>query len=69
LYSSPNSIRIIKSREGGGATCGTCTAYRRPFERPRHRWKDNIKMYPKVIGWEVVDWIKLTQDNLQYGLL
>jgi hypothetical protein len=23
---------------------------RRPFERPRHRWDDNMKMYFKDIG-------------------
>jgi hypothetical protein len=24
---------------------------RRPLERPRHRWKDNIKINLKYVGW------------------
>jgi hypothetical protein len=28
---------------------------RRPLERPRHRYKNNIKMNLKQIEWEVVD--------------
>jgi hypothetical protein len=28
---------------------------KRPLERPRRRWEDNIKMYGKEIGWEGVD--------------
>jgi hypothetical protein len=24
---------------------------RRPFERPRRRWKDNIKMDLREVGW------------------
>jgi hypothetical protein len=28
-----------------------------PLGRPRHRWKDNIKMDPIEIGWGGVDWI------------
>jgi hypothetical protein len=30
---------------------------RRPLGRPRHRWKDNIKMDLKEIGCGDVDWI------------
>jgi hypothetical protein len=58
LYSSPNIIRIIKSKRMGwtGHVVGmgeTRTAYRilvgkpegkRPLGRPRRRWVDNIKM-------------------------
>jgi hypothetical protein len=58
LYSSPNIIRVIKSRRlrwaGHVARMGERRgAYRalvgkpkgrRPLERPRHRWEDNIKM-------------------------
>jgi len=39
---------------------------KRPLERPMHRWKDNIKMYLREIGWEVVDWIYLTQGRNQW---
>lgn len=28
-------------------------ACKRPLGRPWHRWKDNIKVIFKVIGWEV----------------
>jgi hypothetical protein len=27
---------------------------KRPLGRPRHRWKDNIRMHLREIGWEVV---------------
>jgi hypothetical protein len=36
-----------------GTLCG-----KRPLGRPRHRWKDNIKMVFKEIGCEDVNWIK-----------
>jgi hypothetical protein len=36
----------------------------------RHRWENNIRMEVRKIGWEVVDWIHLTQDRDQWqGLL
>jgi hypothetical protein len=28
---------------------------KRPVERPTHRWKDNIKMDLKELGWDHVD--------------
>jgi hypothetical protein len=58
LYSSPNIVRVIKSRrmrwsghvarmeEGRGVhkvLVGKAEG-KRPLERPRHRWEDNIKM-------------------------
>jgi hypothetical protein len=30
---------------------------KRPLGKPRCRWKDNIRMDLRVIGWEGVDWI------------
>jgi hypothetical protein len=33
--------------------------YKRPLGKPRHRWKDNIKINLMAIGWEDVDWIHL----------
>jgi hypothetical protein len=65
LYSSPNIIRVIKSRRmrwvGHVAYMGEKRgAYRilvgrpegrRPLERPRHRWEDNIKMDLQEVGW------------------
>jgi hypothetical protein len=31
--------------------------------RPRCRWKDNIKIYLKEIGWHGVVWIYLAEDR------
>jgi hypothetical protein len=67
LYSSPNIIRVIKSRRMRWAGHVACMgekrgAYRilvgrpegrRPLGRPRHRWKDNIKMDLQEVGWGV----------------
>jgi hypothetical protein len=36
--------------------------WRRPLERPRRRWEDNIKMDLREIGFGDVDWIHLAQD-------
>jgi hypothetical protein len=65
LYSSPNIIRVIKSRKlrwtGHVARVGERRgAYRalvgkpegmRPLGRPRRRWEDNIKMDLREVGW------------------
>jgi hypothetical protein len=32
---------------------------RRPLEKPRRRWEDNIKMNLREIGWGYIDWIEL----------
>jgi hypothetical protein len=71
LYSSPNSIRMIKS--GKMRWAGHVTrmgerrvAYRglvekpegrRPHGRPRRRWEDNIKMDLHEMVWWDMDWI------------
>jgi hypothetical protein len=69
LYSSPNIIRVIKSRrmrwaghvvrkaEGRGAYRISVGRHegRRPLERRRRRWEDNIKMDLQEVGWEGVD--------------
>jgi hypothetical protein len=66
LYSSPNIIRMIKSRRmrwaGHVARMGmTRNAYRilvekpegkRSLGRPRRRWVDNIKMDLRETGWD-----------------
>jgi ribosome biogenesis protein Nip4 len=36
---------------------------RRPLERPRRRWEDNIKMALREIGFGDVDWIHWAQDR------
>jgi hypothetical protein len=35
---------------------------RRPLEKPRRRWLDNIRMDLVEVGWGDVDWIGLAQD-------
>jgi hypothetical protein len=39
---------------------------KRPLERPRHRWDDNIKMDLKETGIDGVNWIWLAQDRVQW---
>jgi hypothetical protein len=79
LYSSPNIIRMVKSRRmkwaGHVARMGeTRNAYRilvgkpegsRLLGRPRRKWVDNIKMDLIEIGWDGLDWIALAQDRDQ----
>jgi hypothetical protein len=77
LYSSPNIIRVIKSRRMRWAGrvarmgVGRC-AYRilvgrpegrRPLGKPRLRWEDNIEMDLQEVGWEGLDWIDMAQDR------
>jgi hypothetical protein len=38
----------------------------RQLGRPRHRWKDNIKMDLRKIGINGVNWIRLAQDIVQW---
>ncbi|KAJ4426318.1 hypothetical protein ANN_27132 [Periplaneta americana] len=80
LYSSPDIIRNIKSRRlrwaGHVARMGESrNAYRvlvgrpagkRPLERPRRRWEDNIKMDLREVGYDGRDWINLAQDRDQW---
>jgi hypothetical protein len=42
---------------------------KRPLERPRCRWEDDIKMDLREIGWGAVDWIDLVQDRDQWRAL
>jgi hypothetical protein len=76
LYASPNIISVIKSRrvrwEGHVACMGEMrSAYiilvgkpeRKNYLEDRHKWKDNIRIDLREIGWEVVDWICLAQDR------
>jgi hypothetical protein len=77
LFSSPSTIRIIKSRRmrwaGHVARMGEKrNVYRllvgkaegkRSLGRPRRTWIDNIKMDLLEIGLNVVEWIGLAQDR------
>jgi hypothetical protein len=83
LYSSPNIIRVIKSRRlrwaGHVVRMGKRRgAYRdlvgkpegrRPLGRPRRRWEDNIKMDLREVGWGGIDWINLAQDRDRWQAL
>jgi hypothetical protein len=40
-----------------------------PLGRPRHRWKDNVTMDPRGIGWGGMDWIDVAQDKDQWRAL
>jgi hypothetical protein len=80
LYSSPNIVRVIKSRRmrwtGHVARMGEGRgAYRvlvgrpegkRPLGRSRHRREDNIKMDLGEIGIDGTNWIRLAQDRVQW---
>jgi hypothetical protein len=42
---------------------------KRPLERPRRRWEDNIRMYLREIGWDGMDLIDLAEDMDQWRAL
>jgi hypothetical protein len=42
---------------------------KRPLERPRRRWVDNIKMDLREIGWDGGHWIDLAQNRDQWRAL
>jgi hypothetical protein len=80
LNSSPNLVRVIKSRRmrwaGHVARMGEGRGvYRvlvgrpegkRPLGRHRSRWEDNIKLYLREIGIDWANWIRLAQDGVQW---
>jgi hypothetical protein len=79
LHSSPNIVRVIKSRRmrwaGHGARMGEGrVVYRvfigrpegkRPLERPTRRWEDNIKDLRET-GIDGANWIRLAQDMVHW---
>jgi len=82
LYSSPNIVRVIKSRRmrwaGHVARMGEERGMyrilvgkpegRRPLGRPRRRWAD-IRMDLQEVGCEYMDWIGLAQDRDRWRTL
>jgi hypothetical protein len=42
---------------------------KRPLERPRRRWEDNIKMNLQEVGCGGMDWIGLAQDRDKWRAL
>jgi hypothetical protein len=80
LYSSPNIVRVIRSRRlwwaGQVARMGEGRGvYRvlvgrpegkRPLGRPRRRWEDNIKLDLRDIGIDGANWIRLAEDRVQW---
>jgi hypothetical protein len=79
LYSSPNIVRVIKSRRmksAGhvsrmGEGRGVYSVFvgrpegKRPLGRPRHRWVVNIKMDLREIRIDGANWVQLAQDRVQ----
>ena len=83
LYSSPNIVRVIKSKRmrwaGHVARMGEERgAYRvlvakpegkRPLGRPRRRWVDNIRTDLREVGCGYMDWIGLAQNRDRWRTL
>ena len=83
LYTSPNIVRVIKSRRMrwaghvarmGEGRCVNMVLVRkpegrRPLWRPRHRWEDNIRMALQEVGCGCVDWMELAQDKDRWRAL
>jgi hypothetical protein len=79
LYSSPNTLSVIKSRRmrwtGHVARMGKGRGvYRvlvgmpegkRLLGRPRRRWEDNIKIEVEEIWIDGTNWMRLAQDVTQ----
>ena len=77
MYSTPNIVRVIKSRRmrwaGHVARMGEERGVyrvlvgkpegRRPLGRPRRRRADNIRMDLQEVGCVYMDWIGLAQDR------
>ena len=83
LYSSPNIVRVIKSRRkrwvGHVARMVEWrSVYRvlvgkpegkRPLGRPRHRWEDINKMDLQEVGCVGMYWIKVVQERDRWRAL
>jgi hypothetical protein len=77
LYTSPNIIRVIKSRRMRWAEHVAHMGkiknvyyilvgkpeWKTPFRSPKHSYEDNIRMDLRETRWEDVDWMNVTQDR------
>jgi len=82
LYSLPNIVQVVKSRimrwAGHVARMGEGRGVhrvlvgkpegKRPLERPRRRWENNIKLDLREVG-EVGDWMELAQNRDRWRAL
>jgi hypothetical protein len=79
LYSSPNIVRVIKSRKmwaehvarmGEGRGVYRVLVGRpegkRPLGRPRRKSEDNIKMDLRKTGLDEANWNQLAQDRVPW---
>jgi hypothetical protein len=80
LYSSPNIVRVIKSRRmrwaGHVARMGEGRGVYRvlvvkpegkiPLGRPKRRREDNIRMDLRETGIDWTNWIRLAQDRVRW---
>ena len=83
LYSSPNIVRVIKSRRMRWAghvarideerevqrVLVEKPEGKRPLGRPRRRWVDNIRLDLQEVGCGYVDWIVLAQHRDRWRTL
>jgi len=83
LYSSPNMVRVIKSRRmrwaghvarmveerGVYRVLVGKPEGRRPLGRPRRRWVNNIRMDLQEVGYWYMDCIGLAQDRDRWRTL
>jgi hypothetical protein len=80
MYTSPNIIRVIKSRRMGWARHVARTGEmrnahsilvgrperKRSLGRPRHGWKDNIRLDVREMGLQGVNWMHVAQDMYKW---
>ena len=83
LRSSPNIVRVLKSRrirwaghvarmEGRRGVCRVLMGKpegKRTLGRPRRRWEDNIRIDLQEVECGRVDWIELAQDKDRWRAL